>query len=55
MPFYAAHHVDEVLLVDPAERAVTRLALGDGEYERVQRSALIELGPTALAEQIDWP
>ncbi len=53
--FYAGHHVDEVLLVDPAERAVTWLALRDGEYEPVGRSGLIELGPAELAEQIDWP
>jgi hypothetical protein len=53
--FYAEHHVDEVLLVDPAERKVTWLALRGGEYEAVQRSWLIELGPTELAEQLDWP
>lgn len=55
LPFYADHDVDEVLLVDPAERTVTWLALHHGQYEPVQRSGLIELGPTELAEQIDWP
>ena len=55
LPFYADHDVDEVLLVDPAERTVTWLALHDGEYQPVQRSRLIELGPTELAEQLDWP
>ncbi|MGI8438626.1 MAG: Uma2 family endonuclease [Thermoleophilaceae bacterium] len=55
LPFYAEHHVDEVLLVDPAERTVTWLALHDGEYKPVQRSGLIELGPTELAERLDWP
>jgi hypothetical protein len=55
LPFYAAHDVDEVLLVEPADRTVTWLALHDGEYEPVQRSGLIELGPTELAEQLDWP
>ena len=55
LPFYADHHVDEVLLVDPDERTVTWLALHDGEYQPVQRSGLIELGPAALAEQLDWP
>jgi len=55
LPFYAEHHVDEVLLVDPADRTVTWLALREGEYEPVQRSGLIELGPLELAEQIDWP
>ena len=55
LPFYAEHHVDEVLLVDPAERTVTWLALHDGEYKPVQRSGLIELGPTELADRLDWP
>jgi len=55
LPFYADHDVDEVLLVDPAERTVTWLALHDGEYEPVQRSVLIDLGPTELAQQLDWP
>jgi Putative restriction endonuclease len=55
LPFYAKHNVDEVLIVDPAERTVTWLALGEGEHRPVQRSGLIELGSTELAEQIDWP
>jgi Uma2 family endonuclease len=55
LPFYAEHDVDEVLLVDPAQRTVTWLALRDGAYAPVERSALIELGPVELAEQIDWP
>lgn len=55
LPFYAAHDVDELLIVDPAERTVTWFALREGEYARVERSALIRLGPAALAEQLDWP
>lgn len=55
LPFYAAHHVDEVLIVDPQERSVSWLALSNGEYQRVEQSELIELGPQALAEQLDWP
>ena len=55
LPFYATHNVDEVLIVDPAERTVTWLALREGEYRPVQRSGLVELGPTELVEQIDWP
>jgi Uma2 family endonuclease len=54
LPFYAAHHVDELLIADPAERAIHWLALSDGEYHPTERSAVIDLGPTALAEQIDW-
>ena len=55
LPFYAEHDVDEVLLVDPAEQTVTWLALRDGAYKPVQRSRLIELGPTELAEEVHWP
>ena len=55
LPFYAAHHVDEVLIVDPAEQTVTWLGLRGGEYEPVGHSGLIELGPSELAAQVDWP
>ncbi len=55
LPFYAAHEVDEVLIVDPKERAVHWLALSGGEYRPVERSGVIDLGPAELAERIDWP
>ncbi len=68
LPFYAAHEVDEVLIVDPADRSVHWLALtgagggaagdtperGAGGYREIERSALIDLGPAELAESIDW-
>jgi Uma2 family endonuclease len=52
--FYAAHDVDEVLIIDHEERRVHWFALRDGKYKPVERSALIELGPAELAEQLDW-
>ncbi len=55
LPFYAAHQVDEVLILDPVDHAVHWLALADGKYREVQRSDLIDLGPSELAERIDWP
>ena len=55
LAFYAAHDVDEILIVDPAEQTVTWLALRDGRYEPIERSALIKLGPIELTEQLDWP
>jgi Uma2 family endonuclease len=55
LPFYAAHGVDELLIVDPQERVVHWLALREGAYEPVERSALIGLGVQQLAERIDWP
>ncbi len=55
LPFYAEHDVDEVLIVDPMHRTVAWRALRGREYQPVQRSELIELGPAELAEQLDWP
>jgi Uma2 family endonuclease len=55
LPYYAAHGVDEVLIVDPQERSVNWLALEQGRYRPVQRSGLIALGAAELAEQLDWP
>jgi hypothetical protein len=55
LPSFAAHHVDEVVTVDPAERTVHWLGLRAGEYHPLERSGLIDLGPAALAERIDWP
>jgi Uma2 family endonuclease len=56
LPFYAAHGVDEVLIIDPTERAVHWLGLAkDGaEYAPLKRSGLIGLDPDELARQIDW-
>ncbi len=53
--FYAAHAVDEVLIVDPEERRVHWLRLAGEGYEPTERSGLIELGPDELAARIDWP
>jgi Uma2 family endonuclease len=55
LSFYAAHDVDEVLIVDPQERSVSWLELGDGEYRPVEHSGLLDLGTQGLAEQLDWP
>lgn len=54
LPFYAAHGVREVLIVDPIDRAVHWLALQDGDYREVQRSGLVELGPDDVAKQVGW-
>ncbi len=55
LPFYAAHDVDEVLIIDPQEHSVAWLGLADGEYRPIKRSGLIDLGSDRLAGQIDWP
>ncbi len=55
LPFYAAHDVDEVLIVDPGTHSVDWLGLSDGDYHPIERSGLIDLGVSDLVEQIDWP
>ncbi|HZL47433.1 MAG TPA: Uma2 family endonuclease [Solirubrobacteraceae bacterium] len=55
LPFYAAHDVDEVLIVDPREHSVSWLGLERGEYRPIEHSGLVDLGPQALTEQLDWP
>jgi len=55
LSFYAAHDVEEVLVLDPGKRSVDWLGLTDGEYKPVEQSGLIDLGAAGLAEQIDWP
>jgi Uma2 family endonuclease len=53
--FYAAHEIDEVLIVDPQQRSVTWFARTGGDYERIERSRLIDLGPDELAKRLQWP
>jgi Uma2 family endonuclease len=56
LAFYAAHQVDELLIVDPEKRRIDWLRLEpNGEYRAIERSALIELGPSDLADRLDWP
>jgi hypothetical protein len=55
LPFYAAHAVDEVLVVDPASRSVELLVLDGGSYAPSTRSALLDLDVEDLLGRIDWP
>jgi Uma2 family endonuclease len=55
LSFYAQHEVDELLIVDPADRSVTWLALREGEYLPIEHSAILDLGASGLVERIDWP
>ncbi len=54
LPFYAAHGVDEVLIVDPGRRSVEWLGLDGGEYRSVARSGVVDLGARELADSIEW-
>lgn len=55
LSFYAAHAVDEVLIVDPRRRALDLLRLTGSDYRSVDRSALLDVSVADLASQIDWP
>jgi Uma2 family endonuclease len=55
LEFYAAHGVEELVIVDPEEKMVSWLGLERGEYKHLKRSRVIEIGAAELAQQIDWP
>ena len=55
VPFYAAHRVDEILIVDPLERRVVWLALDGDSYRQVSHSELLDVTVAEIAAQIDWP
>jgi Uma2 family endonuclease len=55
LDFYAAHGVDEVVMADPATRAVVWLARhGDG-YQPTDRSAVLGVDVAAVSARITWP
>ena len=53
--FYAAHEVDELLVVDGRRRTVELFALRGGGYERTDASTLLGVAAEQLASGIDWP
>jgi Uma2 family endonuclease len=55
LPFFAAHEVDELLVVDPDTKSVAWYSLQAEGYEQVERSEIIDLSATELTHLIDWP
>ena len=55
LPFYAAHHADEVVIVDPQDRRVTWLVRVGERYEPTEQSTLLDVATADIAGQIDWP
>jgi Uma2 family endonuclease len=53
--FYAAHHIDEVLIADPATRDLRVWQLRDDRYDETDRSDVLGMTVGALTDQIDWP
>jgi Uma2 family endonuclease len=52
--FYAAHDVDELVIVDGDTETVHWFVLRNGVYEAVDRSALLDLDVAAVEQAIDW-
>lgn len=55
MPFYAAHHVDEMIVVEPTEHQVQLLAVSGNHYDQTSGSDLLVVETETLAEAIRWP
>ena len=54
LPFYAAHGVDEVLIVDPESREVHWLRLADSAYVTTESSGLIDFSADELRAALVW-
>ena len=52
--FYAAHGVEEVVIVDPADRTVAWLAREGEGFEPTERSALLDVAVAEVVVQVDW-
>jgi Uma2 family endonuclease len=55
LPFYAAHDVDEVVIVEPESRQVTWLARSGEGYEEVDHSAVLDVAVAEVVAEITWP
>jgi Uma2 family endonuclease len=56
LPFYAAHHIDELVVIDPEAREVRWSVLrAEGAYEPTDHSPLLDVSVNTLAAQIVWP
>jgi Uma2 family endonuclease len=55
LPYYAAHRVDEVLLIEPTARTVEWFARADDGYRSIAHSGLIDASVEGLTQQLGWP
>ncbi|MGH2914551.1 MAG: Uma2 family endonuclease [Solirubrobacteraceae bacterium] len=55
LDFYAAHAVDELVIVDGGARTINWRALNQGAYAPVKRSSVLDLSADQLVRRIDWP
>jgi Uma2 family endonuclease len=55
LPFYAAHGVDEVMVVEGQERSVRIFSLAKGSYQETGHSDLLGVGAVDLVAAVQWP
>jgi Uma2 family endonuclease len=55
LPFYAAHDVDEVVIVEPDGQQVTWLARRGDTYAEVDHSAVLDVAVADVVAEITWP
>jgi len=55
MPFYAAHGIAEVFVVDPDDRKVRMFLLQGDHYAETDRSHLLAVNSQTLESAISWP
>lgn len=55
LPFYAAHGVDEVLVVEPDGQRGRVYVLEGDRYTQAERSALLGFATATLEQSISWP
>ncbi len=54
-PFYAAHGVEEVLVIDPDERHVRIFVRDESRYTEARQSVLLGVDAGSLEQAITWP
>lgn len=55
LPFYASHHVEEILIVSPEHQPVTWLVVHQSDYVESPVSELLGPVSASLASDIRWP
>lgn len=55
LPYYAAHGVNEAVIVDPVARSVKWLHSDGSRFTPVDRSELLGIDVAEFTGQIDWP
>jgi hypothetical protein len=55
LPFYGAHDVEEVLVVEPEEQRVLVFGLRKGSYKERDASVLLSVSGAEVARALHWP